>query len=537
MLLSSFVLFRVFRGQLKKIMDKTMSRIRRVVQIGFLLFFFFLFLSVRYPYEVAVPGDLFLRFSPLAPLFYFIDTLQLPSFFWPALLILILTPFLGRFFCGWICPLGTSLDMVSRVAKPPNNRKSRDWSKLRWVKFGILSAAIILALFSINIWGYFDPLAIFTRTVTVVLHPLFTFLSEKTLLAGAQIPALESAFYGVYDWYKTVIMPENQPRLMGVFSVLVLIGIIFGLEKLSRRFWCRSLCPAGALLGFLSQFRFYERIVGPECKECKMCSYECKMDAIPLTELRETNKVECIECFNCETKCPPKHQSITYRFRWKPYHSKYDFSRRQFLGTMAGGVVALGVFGVGFRHKNDAAALIRPPGALAEKEFLDRCIRCLECVRICESNGACLQPAGLELNLLNLWTPVAEMRGGYCEYNCNLCGEVCPTDAIVALSLEEKQKTFIGLAYFDKNLCIPYARNEDCLVCEEHCPLPEKAIKFDLREVETPEGALRQVKFPCVDRKLCIGCGICETKCPLPGKAGVFVIREETRQGNVSIYN
>lgn len=514
-----------------------MSRIRRVVQIVFLLFFFFLFLSARYPYEVAIPGDLFLRFSPLAPLFYFIDTLHLPLFFWPALLILILTPILGRFFCGWICPLGTSLDLFSRAAKTPNNRKSRDWSKLRWLKFALLAAALLLAVFSINIWGYFDPLAIFTRMVTVVFHPLLTFLSEKTLLAGARIPALESVSYDVYDWYKEVLMPENQPRLMGVFSVLLLILFVFGLEKLSRRFWCRNLCPAGALLGFLSQFRFYERIVGPECKECKMCSYECKMDAIPLTELRETNKVECIECFNCETKCPPKYKSITYRFRRKPYHSKFDFSRRQFLGTMAGGVVTAGLFSVGFKHKNGSASLIRPPGALAEDEFLDRCIRCLECVRICESNGACLQPAGFEQSLLNLWTPVARMRGGYCEYNCNLCGEVCPTDAIVALPLQEKQKTIIGLAYFDKNLCIPYARNEDCIVCEEHCPLPKKAIKFDLREVETPEGILRRVKFPYVDRTLCIGCGICENKCPLPGKAGIFVIRQQAEGEIEGIYS
>ncbi len=122
-----------------------------------------------------------------------------------------------------------------------------------------------------------------------------------------------------------------------------------------------------------------------------------------------------------------------------------------------------------------------------------------------------------------LWLPVAVMREGYCEYNCNLCSQVCPTDAIMPLTLEEKQHTPIGLAHFDKNLCIPYARNSDCIVCEEHCPTPDKAIKFDVREVVTREGEKKMVKYPYVIKELCIGCGICETRCPLPGQAGIYV--------------
>ena len=88
----------------------------------------------------------------------------------------------------------------------------------------------------------------------------------------------------------------------------------------------------------------------------------------------------------------------------------------------------------------------------------------------------------------------------------------------------------MGLAHFDKNLCIPYARNEDCIVCEEHCPTPDKAIKFDLKDFVSTDGSVRQVKYPYVIKDLCIGCGICETKCPLAGQAGIFVTPENEKR-------
>jgi len=88
----------------------------------------------------------------------------------------------------------------------------------------------------------------------------------------------------------------------------------------------------------------------------------------------------------------------------------------------------------------------------------------------------------------------------------------------------------MGLAYFDKNLCIPFAQNKDCIVCEEHCPTPEKAIKFDIKEVLLADGTLHNVKYPFVVRELCIGCGICETKCPVPGAPGIFVTTENQQR-------
>jgi ferredoxin len=103
-----------------------------------------------------------------------------------------------------------------------------------------------------------------------------------------------------------------------------------------------------------------------------------------------------------------------------------------------------------------------------------------------------------------------------------LCGQVCPTDAIEQLELEEKQKRKIGLAFFDKNRCLPYAFNMNCIVCEEHCPTSPKAIIFDHETVTTEEGEL-ELKMPRIDPEICIGCGICEKVCPVGEKAAVRV--------------
>lgn len=506
------------------------TKIRRLVQLLFLLFFVFLFIQSRYPYETALDSDLFLRFSPLIPLFDFMQNFRISFLFWPALIILLITPFLGRVFCGWICPLGTSLDIADKVLKPPPNRLSEKWQKFLRIKFVLLVGFVLLAFFSVHAWSYLDPLSIFNRVLAIVLYPLFTLTVESGLTALANIPLIEDAVYALYDPYKVLLMPEGQAYYQQVFWIALFFVLIVSMEKLSRRFWCRYICPTGAWLGFLSQWRMFERIVGEACPLCNKCHRECKMNAIPKDTVAFTNKVECIECFNCAENCPPKTKSITYRWRWKPYHTKVDFERRSFLKTSAGSLASLGLLKIGLANQEEHSRLIRPPGAVEEDLFQDRCIRCLECVRMCESNGGCLQPGQIKSSVLQLWLPVAVMREGYCEYNCNLCGQICPTEAILPLSLKEKQSTVMGLAYFDKNLCIPYVQNKDCLVCEEHCPTPDKAIKFNIKQVLQPDGEIQFVKYPYVDHKLCIGCGICETKCPISGQSAILVTTENEQR-------
>lgn len=216
-------------------------------------------------------------------------------------------------------------------------------------------------------------------------------------------------------------------------------------------------------------------------------------------------------------------------FRWMkhffrpPKQTGLDLKRRGLIFGAAAGVggvllVRTGALGEG---KTFSPELIRPPGSLGEDDFLSRCIRCSECMKVCPTNA--IQPAVLEGGFEALWTPVLKMRLGYCEYECNLCSQVCPTQAIRRIPVEEKQKIKIGLAFFDKNRCLPYALSRTCIVCEEHCPTPRKAIWFQEVQVIGPDGNLTTVKQPHVDPEICIGCGICETKCPIADQRGVYV--------------
>jgi len=203
------------------------------------------------------------------------------------------------------------------------------------------------------------------------------------------------------------------------------------------------------------------------------------------------------------------------------------------LGSAVGGLAALTILRITpeARGRTFNPDLIRPPGARPEREFLQRCTGCGLCMQACPTRG--LQPTLTEAGLEGIWTPRLVSRIGPCEYDCTLCGHVCPTGAIVPLSVEEKQKVRIGLATFDVTRCIPYAFGRDCMVCEECCPIPDKAIYYVEVEVRTRDGQTRTVRQPHVDPARCIGCGRCENMCPFKDRPAVRVTSaNETRNPN-----
>lgn len=511
------------------------SRLRRLRQLSqsvCLALFVWLFWQTEYRGldELPYPVSLLFRLDPLAAL---ADLLAPGGFgwalLWPALLLVLLTILLGRFFCGWVCPLGATLDGCGSLMSASDHLVDYRW---RRVKYLLLIGLLGAAFFGVQLLGLFDPLAIFLRTLTLAIYPAFNLILNALfdLTYAHPVPLVGDAVNRSYPFFRDHLMAFYQPYYqLGVFTLLVFVAILL-LEKIERRFWCKNLCPLGALLGLCSGHALLRRIPAGACNDCKVCNGSCRMSA---ADESGQHSSECVLCLDCLDYCP--HERVDFAFR-RPSGRRpgVDLTRRGVVASLAAGALFAPVVRTTPAAVKLDSYLLRPPGAVAEMEFLQRCIRCGECMRVCI--GGALHPALGQAGPVGLWTPLLIPRIGYCEYNCTLCGQVCPTGAIKRLPLEQKRQTVIGLAVFDKNRCLPFAKHEECLVCEEHCPTGEKAIVFEEQELMV-NGEARRIKIPRVVDKLCIGCGICETKCPVEGTSAIRVINqgESRRKRDVTV--
>lgn len=221
-------------------------------------------------------------------------------------------------------------------------------------------------------------------------------------------------------------------------------------------------------------------------------------------------------------------QKSTFRFALPDNRLQINTGRRAFIGAGLAGISLSLLSKVSGGDKIPRPDLLRPPGTASETEFFSQCVRCGECMKVCIQNA--LQPCFLESGYEGMFSPRLIPRLGYCEFNCTLCGQVCPTGAIRQLSHSEKKAFVIGKAVFDPSRCLPFAKHKPCIVCEEHCPTHDKAIKFTEVTVKNPAGESILLRQPYIIEELCVGCGICENKCPLAGNAAVrvFSIRAST---------
>lgn len=494
---------------------------RRISQTFFLLLFLVLFRLTDYrgvdqiPYAV----NIFFRLDPLVAAAAMLAARAFISLLLLSLIVVGLTLILGRFFCGWFCPLGTLLDLfhplLASAKKPKAPPSRRTW------KYYLLAFVLVAAFFGFPVVGYFDPFSLLVRSLTLAVDPFFndSVVSLFNFFYRSGPSWMSNLTEPVYAFFKDTLLAYNQKFFFLSLVSLCLFLSLFVLERVERRFWCKNLCPLGGLLSLLARFSWLRGHIQSSCRGCRVCTQICRMEAIGPDE--GVSAGDCNLCLDCLDRCPDG--SIAFLFKKTPHFEKpLGVSRRAFIGTLASGLVLPAVVKVRAENKIPERALIRPPGALREDQFLNRCVRCGECMKVCLNNA--LQPSWLEGGVEGLFSPRLLPRLGYCEFNCTLCGQVCPSGAIQKLSLKEKQRTVIGAAGFDRNRCLPYAKGTPCIVCEEHCPLPDKAIKFRETAVLNPEGKMVTIKQPYVVESLCIGCGICENKCPLEGKAGVLVL-------------
>ena len=496
--------------------------IRRISQGIFLLAFLFLFIQTESKGNdtLGYPVRLFLDFDP----FIFLTTLfaahgrDIPQAFFLSISFIILTIFLGRIFCGWICPLGTLHTIMSSFRIRHTVNVHPNWYK---AKYYILTALLISSLFTLQMAGIMDPISLLIRSFSLSIYPLVNhgIRSIFDTMYLLNIPGAVDISEFIYSFLKKFILSFRQPYYLQAFFIGAIFLTILSLNFVQRRFWCKYLCPLGALFGLLSRYSLLNRDVSEGCTACGLCSRVCQGGTL-LQDSRDWKKSECLACFNCDDLCP--QNAVHFGFGRKS-SSSMDLGRRQVILSLVSGVITVPLIRSTPLSKSDYTdpSLIRPPGALDEKEFLRRCVKCGECMKVCITNG--LQPTFLEAGLEGIWSPRLIPRIGYCEYRCTLCGQVCPSGAIKRLSLEEKIETKIGLAMIDKGRCLPYAHTTPCIVCEEVCPTSPKSIWFEEVKVRDKNGMEVLVKQPHVDLELCIGCGICEAKCPVGSKAAIYV--------------
>jgi polyferredoxin/formate hydrogenlyase subunit 6/NADH:ubiquinone oxidoreductase subunit I len=521
--------------------------VRRAVQVAALCLFVVLLFAAVQRHAAFPYADLFFRFDPLAAFGTMLAARSLLPHLALALVTVVAAIVVGRVWCGWLCPMGTILGWAR--FRGASRRAGRLPAGLRGVKYVLLIAILVMAALGSLTFLIFDPITLLTRTFTTSVIPGLDYVVngvESALTGWAPGASAVTWFEG---HVRGTVLPVYQPHYAQGVAIFVLFLAVVLLNALADRFWCRYLCPLGALLGLVAKVQVLRPIAGSTCDACGSCVRACRLDAIedgatapahvsateaaaPAPGAPRVVTSECTMCLDCLVACKREvGMTLGVARRPGPWVPAYDPGRREFVTATALGVGAVALFGTSVARAVKAPGLIRPPGAQDEGTLLSRCLRCSECIKVCPTSG--LQPALFEAGLEGLWTPVLTSRLGYCDYACTACGHVCPSGAIPELGLEEKRRQVLGVAVIDRDRCLPWASDTPCIVCQEMCPVPDKAIELSGNHLITrADGTQDYLSRPKVVPGRCIGCGICEYKCPLEGPAAIRI-----RPSNPSLYD
>jgi polyferredoxin/Pyruvate/2-oxoacid:ferredoxin oxidoreductase delta subunit len=517
---------------------KVLIRLRRLSQIGFFAFFCVLLLKTEFSGSIRAAGPdirldypvrFFFEIDPLAAVANALASHALYRGLVWSLVIIVPTLFLGRFFCGWICPLGALNHFFGSLGRRGRRRvESNRYRPWQATKYFLLVAVLAAAAAGVALVGWLDPFSLLVRSLGLSVLPAldYAFSAAARSLEASGLDPIRSAGGALHALLAATLLPFHQP----VFRQGTVFGLIFVLVMAVNlritRLWCRAACPLGALLAVAARWSALSLERKPEgCSDCQRCLNDCQGGDDPAGP-GPWRQAECVLCLNCAASCPTA--GLSFRLFAQGGRGP-DVERRRLMAGAAAGLAAVPLLRStpGLAVGRDER-LLRPPGALAEGDFLERCLRCGQCMKVCPTNG--LQPALAEAGLEGLWTPVLVPHIGYCETSCVLCGQVCPTGAIWEIGALEKgwagetdQPIRLGTAFFDRGRCLPWAMAVECIVCQEWCPTSPKAIILREAEVIDAVGNRKTVRQPQLDPARCVGCGACEFACVVPDRPAVAV--------------
>ncbi len=490
------------------------SSFLRKFRIGFSVVVLLCFVFIFVDYRSLIPESyknylLFLQFIPSLIKFLDLKTLAAGGF----MVVLLLTLLSGRTYCSFLCPLGITQDLFSRIGGRIKKRFKRFGFRKPFtiVRYTLLAATLAVAI----IWGIYlvtllDPYSIFGRSVTCFVKPVVLLLNN-----------LFSGILGKLDNYALSHIQIKGFELVA-YSIpaafLLLVGL---LSVIKGRLYCNMICPVGTLLGLVSKISVFRiKFNVSKCTRCGRCSVVCKSSCIDFLNYR-VDVSRCVDCFNCISTCPDKAISYGVVSLKKSGH-KTDESKRKFVAQSVLMLFGLSQYAKAQEKKvpvptsestvkENKTFPVCPPGAGSFADFTKDCIACSLCITACPNQV--LQPSLKQYGIAGLMQPVMNYHKSFCTYNCVVCTEVCPTYALKPLELEAKKLTQLGKVIFIKDNCIVKTEKTACGACSEACPT--KAVYMIPYE--------GNLVIPETNQDICIGCGHCEFACPTVPYKAIFV--------------
>ena len=456
------------------------------------------------------------------------------------IVVLVLATFLfGRVYCSIICPLGILQDGISHVSGKRKGKKNRfRFSKAKsWLRYGLLTVFVASLITGISvIVSLLDPYAAYGRIASNLFAPVYRL--------GNNLLAWFTERLDSYTFYSTEVWVKSWITFGIAAATLVLVGI---LAWKNGRTYCNTICPVGTFLGFLSRFSIFRLAFDMEkCTKCNVCERGCKASCIDVKTM-SIDHSRCVTCFNCIEKCkfdamhytlrktggkkePQINDSISEKTAKKESISRFNFLSIAGLFAFTHTVKAQqlqvdgGLADIEDKKVPDRKTPVVPPGADSVKNMKHHCTACQLCVSVCPNH--ILRPSG---KLSTLLQPEMTFEQGYCRPECVECSKVCPSGAIKEITAADKTAISIGQAVWIKDNCVVNTEKLACTACERHCPT--KAITLVPVNAETEQNRPQQgfgrrapvLRYPVVDKELCIGCGACEYLCPARPFSAIYV--------------